>query len=111
MNGTTLKYSGVKDVSQKLKLGNTSINYELGYKPSEHNTDDKAVQVKHVSNYEPATGRYDNTESLKVGVPKVGPLRPWFTVSFTNIFSPSPFEAKYYFLEKLNTYLILLNIA
>ncbi|CDW81224.1 UNKNOWN [Stylonychia lemnae] len=82
VNGTTLNYSGVKDVSQKLKLGNTSINYEVEYEPSEHNNDDRAVQVKHLSKYEPGTGKYDNTESLKVGVPKVGPLRPWFTLDF-----------------------------
>ena len=81
VNGTTLKYNGIKDVSQKLKLGNTVLNYEIGYKPSEHNTDDRTVQLKHATKYEPSSGRIDNTETLKVGIPKVGPLRPWLTVS------------------------------
>lgn len=34
VNGTTLKYNGIKDVTQKLKLGNTALNYEIGYKPA-----------------------------------------------------------------------------
>ena len=91
VNGTTIKYNGIKDVSQKLKLGNTVLNYEIGYKPSEHNTDDRTVQLKHATKYEPSSGRIDNTETLKVGIPQVGPLRPWLTVSIIysmNLFSP-----------------------
>lgn len=43
VNGTTLKYNGIKDVAQKLKLGNTTLNYEIGYKPFQYNTDDTTV--------------------------------------------------------------------
>ena len=97
VNGTTIKYNGVKDVSQKLKLGNNDINYEIGYKPSEHNNENRALALKHTSNYSPASGKLDNTESLKVGVPSVGPIRPWFTVSVIKLSFPSPSEAKYYY--------------
>jgi hypothetical protein len=83
VNGTTLKYNGLKDVAQKLKLANAAVTYELKYKPSQHNNDEKTVEVKHNSKYEPSTGRLDNTETLKVGIPKVGPLRPWLTVSLS----------------------------
>jgi len=69
VNGTTIKYNKVQDLSQKLKLGNTSVNYEAVFKPSQHNNSERALSVKHTSTYEPATGLLDNTETLKVGIP------------------------------------------
>jgi hypothetical protein len=90
VNGTTLKYN-CRDYSQKFKFANTSFNYEIGYKPVDHNTDEKSLQLKHSSKFEPATGKLESTETLKFGSPQLGPLRFWETVSaYFRIFSLSP---------------------
>jgi hypothetical protein len=41
-NGTTLKYAH-KDVSTKFKLGNSALNFELGFKPADFNNDEKTL--------------------------------------------------------------------
>jgi len=69
VNNTTLKFKQSKELSHKLKLGNSVFNYELGFKPTDFNNDEKNLQLKHVSKYEPASGKLENTESLKVGIP------------------------------------------
>ena len=69
VNGSTLKYAPSKEVSQKFKLGNTSFLYELGYKPQDLNTDDKTLQLKHKSQYQPASGKLESTETVKFGSP------------------------------------------
>jgi hypothetical protein len=79
VNSTTFKHATTKEVSQKFKLGNTILNYEVGYKPADFNNDEKALQLKHVAKYDTASTKLENTETLKVGFPQVGPLRPWLT--------------------------------
>lgn len=96
LNATTLKYNGFKDVSEKLKLSNSAVNFELGYKPSEHNNDERTVQVKHTSKYDTSSGRLDSTEAVKLGLPKMGPIRPWFTVSLMFLDLSSLTLSKYF---------------
>jgi hypothetical protein len=42
-NGTTLKYACCKDSNLKFKLNNSTLNFEYGYKPSDFNTEEKAL--------------------------------------------------------------------
>lgn len=81
VNGTTLKYNFNKEISEKLKLGNSVFNMEVSYKPTKMNDDKQSLALKHASKYNPSTGNVESTESIKYGVPQVGPIRPWFTVS------------------------------
>ncbi len=80
VNGATLKYN-VKDTSQKFKVSNSAFNYELGYKPASWNNDEKTLNLKHASKFDPTTGTLESTESIKLGLSKVGPLGVWTTVS------------------------------
>lgn len=80
MNSSTLKYD-FAPFNTKLKLGNNLICYEVTAKPKDYNTEDLTVVGKHASTYNPASGKLETTQSLKVGTPKVGPLRFWTTVS------------------------------
>jgi hypothetical protein len=80
-NGATLKTSCHDNaVASKLKFGNGGLTYEVGYKPSEWNNAEKALQLKHSSVFNALSRQVDSTESLKVGAPKVGPLRLWATL-------------------------------
>ena len=57
-NGTTLLYKPNSEITEKFKLGNSEFNLELGYKPKNLNNADKALQLKHVTNFTPASGKY-----------------------------------------------------
>ena len=69
-----------KQVSSKFKFGNGVETYEVTYKPKQYNTEDLAVQVKHVSKLDTLSSRVDNTETVKVGSPKVSGARLWQTL-------------------------------
>ncbi len=78
LNGSTVKTScHSNQVSSKFKFINNAFTYEVGYKPSEWNNAEKNLQLKHTSRFDTSTHRIDSTESLKVGLPQVGPLRIW----------------------------------
>ena len=81
VNSTTFKHAPTKEVSQKFKLGNTIFNYEIGYKPTDFNNEEKTLQLKHVAKYDTSSTKLENTETVKFGFPQVGPIRPWLTVS------------------------------
>ena len=85
VNSTTFKHAPSKELSQKFKLGNTILNYEVGYKPAEFNNDEKTLQIKHAAKYDTSSTKLENTETVKFGVPQVGPIRPWFTVSLLQL--------------------------
>jgi hypothetical protein len=65
----------------KAKLGNESLYYEVGVKPKDLKTDDMALAGKHSLKYEPVKGKFETTNGVKYGSPRVGPLRFWPTVS------------------------------
>lgn len=79
--GTTVKHScSNKEVSSKFKFGNAGETYEVSYKPGQYNNADLAVNVKHVSKFDFKSGQIDNTETVKVGSPKVSGARLWQTL-------------------------------
>ena len=89
VNGTTMKYSFNKEVSEKVKLGNSAFNWEVSYKPAQMNDDKQSLALKHTSKYDTSSGNVESTESVKYGVPQLGPIRPWFTVSKDSSIPPS----------------------
>lgn len=73
--------------STKAKLGNDYLHYEIGVKPKDLNTVDQAFSAKHSSKYEPSTGRFETSNGIKYGSPRVGPVRFWPTVSTLSFLS------------------------
>lgn len=56
--------------------------YELTYKPTELNNEDKALHLKHSTKFDSKTGRLDSTETLKFGSPAISGVRLWQTLDF-----------------------------
>jgi hypothetical protein len=80
-NAATLKYNVLKELTQKFKLTNGNVTYDLGYKPASQNVGEQSVQAKGTAEYDIASGNIKSTESVKAGGFALGPIRPWFTVS------------------------------
>jgi len=75
-NAAKLKYS--KDIySTMFSLSNEKLEYEVEAEPTDLNTDDKTFKFKHAGEYEFASNKYETTQALEFGTPKVGPLRFW----------------------------------
>jgi len=55
---------------------------EVTGKPRDYNTSDLALNLKHISKYEPIKQVYETTNGIKFGSPLVGPLRFWTTLDF-----------------------------
>ena len=86
-NSTTLKNDFyTKQVNTKVKFQNDNFAVEVTGKPVDYNTTDLALNLKHVSKYEPIKQVYETTNGIKFGSPLVGPLRFWTTVSIKYLF-------------------------
>lgn len=66
----------------KFKAGNEALNYEVSIKPKDYNTDDTSLSAKHASKFIPATGKFETTNGIKYGSPRVGPVRFWTSLDY-----------------------------
>lgn len=80
-NGSTLKYAWDM-YSSKFKLTNGAFLFEVKAKPADWNTNDLSFEAKNATNFKTANAAWDNTTSVKAGLPQTGPARLWATFDF-----------------------------
>jgi hypothetical protein len=80
-NGSTLKYSWDM-YAAKYKLSNGAAMFELKAKPQDLNTSDLAFEAKNSTNFKTEGAAWDNTTSVKCGLPPTGPVRLWASMDF-----------------------------
>ena len=68
VNGTTLRYA-VNDFNMNFKLGNLGLYFDVGYLPTELNTEKMTMSLKHATKIDPSFQTMEFIESLKFGTP------------------------------------------
>ncbi len=102
-NRTALRFNA-PDYHLRFILGNSFINWTAHYVPKDHNNDEKSLELKHKSQYKPGKHYFNTVQSLRLGTPKVGPLRFFIDVRI----SFSTLDTNYF---DLNNKLIINIIA
>ena len=79
----------MNDFNMNFKLGNLGFYFDVGYLPTELNTEKMTLSMKHATKIDPSFQTMEFIESLKFGTPKYGPLRFWNSVRLFFLFLPN----------------------